>query len=222
MKRTVMLLSPLFLFLSSFSVFSQDMNANVKDQPTELVFSKTEKINVNYLYELMDKGNYGTAQNFIKSNTLSKTIVIEILKKYANQGLTPAMWMLGEAYNSEKDSENTANWIYAALLGTRIDSSLCINRKAGGIEGIYAKSFSSAVQTARTNRLTKPISFAIDLQKGIPVSSRKPQWVCSVVQHEKSRTGDGTLDSNKWGDIYKAQIEKFKNDTTTDQPVSPF
>lgn len=192
------------------------------NKQTELVFSKTEKNNVNYLYELMDKGNYGTAQNFIKSNTLSKTIIIEILKKYANQGLTPAMWMLGDAYNSVNDTENTSNWIYAALLGTRIDSSLCLNRKAGGIESIYARSFSSAVQTARNSRLTKPINFAIDLQKNIQVSTRKPQWVCSVVQHEKSRTGDGTLDSNKWGDISKNQIEKFRNDTTTDQPVSPF
>lgn len=210
---------PLFLLLVTPLSFAVETEKNLSS--TELVFSKEEKANVDYLYNLMDNGNYGTAQNFIKSNVLSRTIVIEILKKYANQGLTPAMWMLGDAYNSEKDEENTANWIYAALLGTRIDSSLCLNKKAGGIEGLYARSFSSAVQTARANKLTKPISFAIELHKNIPVSTRKPQWVCSVVQHEKSITGDGTLETRKWADIYKKQMEKFQEETTTETPVSP-
>lgn len=219
-KNIYTLLGIVGVFFISSNAFADNSNFDEslgirKNTSNALTYSKQEKENVNYLYALMDKGNYDTAQKFIKTKVLSNTMIIGILSKYANQGNTPAMWMLGDAYNTDKDSDNTAKWIYSALLGTRIDSSLCMNKKAGGIESIYSEAFYSAVQTARAGDISSAISFAIHLQQGIPVINRKPQWVCSVVQHEKSTNNDGTINSNRWGENVKSQINKFISETTT-------
>lgn len=205
----------IFIGALSFNAFSDDSDAitQQKSNSSEELLNNSELSGkLDQLKVYLDKKDYSSARKFIILEKLPPIAVIEVLKGFANAGDTPTMWMLSEQYLSAERFQESANWVYSAFLGTRIDTSLCTNRTATGLERTLVDAYSDVVQKARQDPLLmqSAISFALEKQKSISNEKRDPTWVCKMVR----KNGPEIIVSSTNRDYnIKEELDKFEKNT---------
>jgi hypothetical protein len=98
----------------------------------------------------------------------------------AQAGVVPAMWLMGQARHLEGDRQDSANWIYQAFLGTRLDLATCRDRRTDGVLYLWATAFQDAVWAARMDvgvRSEAILQAARHYEHG-PMNNTLAGWSC--------------------------------------------
>lgn len=215
LKRNVLTL--LLLGSASYSVYAQEattiQTAPVLQADSIRVLSPQEQQSLDNLDAQLKAKNYATAKKVIINENIPPISASERIKVFAEAGSTPAMWLLAEQYRLANRMQDSANWTYTAFLGTRIDSSLCINQQAPALEKNIISSFNLTVQEARKDPSTMrdAIVFALEKQQDVKDNDRDPEWICLLLDYPKGT--NGVVSKSQWSSIIQHQIKRFDEGT---------
>lgn len=164
------------------------------------------------LSKAMDRQDWDTALTL--SQQLSGPDLEAVVAPAAQRGSVPAMWLMGQARHLIGDAQGSADWLYSALLGTRLDVSVCRDRRAAGITSYWVQGLREAVMAARMDAGVRAhaVHAAAELFQGSP---RDPMagWTCRwAAQHALIRPGQDNLlvmDGSQWKNAQARALGAF-------------
>lgn len=160
------------ILILSFVFFSAQVVPNQKTSS----FLFAQKIN-----NLFEKHDYVSVSKMIQESS-NYQLNIEILRPWAQEGLVPAMWILADQLHQNNDEKDSANWLYTAVLGLRMDISICLNNDTKNIESEFLNNYWSTVQSARVMpyRMATAIDFSIQFFKKNNLKTLDSSWACRL------------------------------------------
>jgi hypothetical protein len=134
----------------------------------------------------------------------------------AHGGSVPAMWLMGQARYLAGDAQGSAAWLYAALLGTQMDVSLCRQHSAAGVVFFWTQALHPAVLSTRMDVLDRPT--AIEEALALFQNSTRPDplagWTCQwAAQRRLVKDGNSKnmmLNPTDWPAARAAQLTMFR------------
>lgn len=134
------------------------------------------------LEALLNQGDYAQAMELVRTRDPQDTLAT--LRLWAQRNLAPAMWMLSDSYHRLNEPDDSAHWVYTALLTTRMDSSLCSSVRVNEIEKNLVSAFSESVTAARRDPrvVTDSIRFAVSFQSNRVPNASDPGWTCRLLK----------------------------------------
>lgn len=205
--------------LTTSSVFAQTPPSNSSESKTESSLktsasstknSSTQSVSLASALDTdFTNKDYASAANLIQKSDPKEAI--PILQQWASHGSVPAMWMLGKELAEVEDLQGSANWIYAGVLGVRLDASICLNQETGTVEQQFINAYWSIVQSARVlpHRMSVAIDFAIEFFKNNNLQTLDSPWVCrlkpAIPYHGRLQKEAVGLSRRNW--VYKDFIK---------------
>lgn len=161
---------------------------------------------------LLKNGNFADARRLLSSPGVSPIAAAERLKPWAEDNNTPAMWLLAERLWYAQRYQDSANWVYTADLGTRMDASVCMDNTAIGMERTIVHAFSDTVQAARRDPavMRDAIVFALDFQQRHLTHPGDPRWVCSMAGHPQDSRLPIVVSESQWNRRRAYQLDTFR------------
>ncbi len=131
----------------------------------------------------------------------------------AKDGEPAAMWLVGAAQHSLGNLQDSADWFYKGMLGTRLDLAICRDDRASGITWIMIQTFHSAVWSVRTDRTlrTHAIKKALTAHGG-PGLDPHPGWSCRWAVKERFIPDSNMLmaPESRWGWLRLQALKNFQ------------
>ena len=124
--------------------------------------------------------NYATVSKIAHENNSQETL--NTLNVWANKGSVPAMWLLALKLYNDNQEQASANWVYTAVLGMRLDISGCLNTDVDQEEKVFLNAYWPIVQSARVlpSRMATAIDYSIRFFKENNLKTYDPAWVCKL------------------------------------------
>lgn len=158
-------------------------------------------------------------QALITSSNLSGPDIEAAASSAAKAGSVPAMWLMGQARYLESDPQGSADWLYVALLATRMDLGLCRQRQTQGIVYFWTQGLHEAVLATQINVTTRApaIMKAIQQAQTMHPSDHQAGWTCRwAAKRNLIRDTDMRsmmLDKTDWAGARQRQLLEFCKET---------
>jgi hypothetical protein len=151
--------------------------------------------------------NYAKAEELAATQTSAQNL--PVFRKWATAGLVPAMWMLANQLYSDGDLQGSANWTYTAVLGSRLDASICTNLKGAPVEAILLRHYWPVVNSARTVplRMAHAVDFAVGFFRQNNLVTQDVPWICE--SHPSRLARPWVLPEEQWPERRKTTFEDF-------------
>ena len=123
-------------------------------------------------------------QDWDQALTLAHTMSGPTIEKQAlplaQDGVVPAMWLMGQARFAQQDSQGASMWFYRGWLGLQMDLSLCRLTSARAITNVLMDSFPNALTSVRNDVTlrTQGIQEASRYYEGADHQDPFPGWSC--------------------------------------------
>lgn len=161
---------------------------------------------------LLKNGNFADARRLLFRPDIAPLAAAERLRPWAEDNNTPAMWLLAERLWYAKRAQDSANWVYAAVLGTRMDASVCMDNTAIGLETNIVHAFFDTVQAARRDPeiMRNAIVFALDFHQRHLTHPGDPRWVCSMAARPENAHLPIVVSESQWNRRRSYQLDAFR------------
>lgn len=161
---------------------------------------------------LLKKGNFADARRLLFRPDIAPLAAAERLRPWAEDNNTPAMWLLAERLWYAKRYQDSANWVYTADLGTRMDASVCMDNTAVGLESHVVHAFSDTVQAARQDPevMRNAIVFALDFHQHHLNHPGDPRWVCSMAARPENSHLPIVVSESQWNRRRAYQLDAYR------------
>ena len=165
--------------------------------------------------------NYAKAEELAAGQTSAQNL--PVFRKWATAGLVPAMWMLANQLYGDGDLQGSANWTYTAVLGSRMDASVCTNLKGTSVESLLLRHYWPVVNSARMVplRMAHAVDFAVGFFRQNSLVTQDIPWICE--SHPSRAARPWVLPEAQWPERRKAAFDDFVHNagvpTEQQQPV---
>lgn len=124
------------------------------------------------------------SQNWDQALTLAHTMSGPTIETQAlplaQDGVVPAMWLMGQARFAQQDLQGASMWFYRGWLGLQMDLSLCRLTSSRAITNVLMDSFPDALTSVRNDVTlrTQGIQLAAHYYQDADHQDPFPGWSC--------------------------------------------
>lgn len=135
----------------------------------------------------------------------------------AQRGEVPAMWVMGQARYLQGNMADAANWMYMALLGTRLDLALCRDSQAQGVMGLWVDGLRDAIVASRNNvqLRSQAIRQAVVHYQQFPQDTQ-PGWTCRWAMMQRlvkpMQPSQLMVSERQWGEARRDALMRFRQE----------
>ena len=147
-----------------------------------------------------------------------------VLRALSQNNNVMAQWFLADALALQGQHVEATYWLYSASLGTRMDSTLCLQDNANTLEGRFVKQFSRQFDVLRANDRWRRqgLERAVEFHRQRLQGSKSPTWVCQLLQHERpTALRYPWHDTPYWLNLREQAFKSYQSQTGLDFSRTP-
>lgn len=163
------------------------------------------------LRKALEDKNYATAGAIVQRAPPGQHRAL--LTAVAKQNLVPAQWLLAGDYWRAGQTDKAVSWAFLARMGTLLDSSVCLDRRAEQVDSYVAHSYQAIfVRGASDPALEqRALREASAFHQQVIARPMDPEWTCrywGAIDPQKRQVKTNPTNNNKMLEERKRALQR--------------